>query len=65
MQGEFHLKVPPGRFSAAANLILNLDALKLGSPGEYSIELAIDGERIRTLPLNLIKAERPPNKPSG
>lgn len=60
MEGSFHLKVMPERFSAAANLVLNLERLRIPQPGEYLIELSIDGDRLRTLPLNAFQ-----NSPRG
>jgi hypothetical protein len=37
--------------SAAANLVLNIQGLKLDGYGEYSIDLAIDGRAMANLPL--------------
>ena len=37
--------------SGAANLILNIQGLKLDRFGEYSIDLAIDGQQKASLPL--------------
>ena len=37
---------------AAANMIVNLQAIRLDKQGEYAIDLAIDGEEKASLPLN-------------
>jgi hypothetical protein len=39
------------RTSIAANMILNLQGLKFPDFGEYSIDLAIDGKHMASLPL--------------
>lgn len=65
MRGEFRFQVPPGRFSAAANLVLNMDGLRFAEPGEYIFELDIDGKRTRTIPLYLLGPPPAPPAPSG
>ena len=47
--------------TVAANLILNLERIRLEKEGEYSISLAIDGRQERSLPLYL--RLRPEPKP--
>jgi len=60
IKGEFGFKVPPGRFSAAANLVLNVDRLSFAAPGEYLIELSLDDEVLRRLPLNVVAVPASP-----
>ena len=45
--------------SAASNLVLNLQNLKLEKAGRYSIDLAIDGRQEHSLPLYVKIQERP------
>jgi hypothetical protein len=46
--------------TAVTNLVLNLEQLKFEKPGQYSIDLAIDGRQERSLPLFVRLREKPP-----
>ena len=50
-QGAITINFAEEQSSGAANLILNIQGLKLDSFGEYSIDLAIDGQQKASLPL--------------
>lgn len=49
--GNINVNFPDQQRSGSANLILNIHGLKLEKFGEYSIDLAIDGNNIASLPL--------------
>ncbi|MCX5695040.1 MAG: hypothetical protein NTW18_00030 [Candidatus Omnitrophica bacterium] len=51
MNGPINVNFPDGQRSGSANLVLNIQGLKLEKYGEYSIDLAIDGRREGSLPL--------------
>ena len=50
-QGAIIINFPEEQSSGSANLILNIQGLKLERLGEYSIDLAIDGQQKASLPL--------------
>ena len=50
-QGNMKINFPDEQRSGSANLILNIQGLKLEKLGEYSIDLAIDGQQKASLPL--------------
>jgi len=50
-QGAIQVNFPEEQRSGSANLILNIQGLKLEKLGEYSIDLAIDGQQKASLPL--------------
>lgn len=50
-QGAITMNFSDEQSSGAANLILNIQGLKLEGFGEYSIDLAIDGQQKASLPL--------------
>jgi len=50
-QGVIKINFPDVQSSGSANLILNIQGLKLERLGEYSIDLAIDGQLKGALPL--------------
>lgn len=49
--GMVNINYPQGQISSSANLILNIQGLKLEKHGEYSIDLTIDGKAKASLPL--------------
>jgi hypothetical protein len=53
--GTINVNFPDGQRSGSANLILNIQRLKLEKYGEYSIDLAIDGRSEGSLPLFVIQ----------
>jgi len=53
--GNINVNIPDGQRSGSANLILNIQRLKLEKYGEYSIDLAIDGRSEGSLPLLVIQ----------
>lgn len=50
-QGSINVNFSEEQDSGAANLILNIQGLKIDKFGEYSIDLAIHGEQKMSLPL--------------
>ncbi|MBU4198808.1 MAG: hypothetical protein KKG09_04150 [Verrucomicrobia bacterium] len=51
LDGNISVKMPPEGMSVCANLILNLNGLKFPKPGQYAIDLAIDGRQEKSLPV--------------
>ena len=49
--GSININFPDDQRSGSANLVLNLQMLKLEKHGEYSIDLAVDGRDEASLPL--------------
>ena len=49
--GTININFPEEQRSGSANLVLNLQMLKLEKYGEYSIDLAVDGRNEASLPL--------------
>jgi hypothetical protein len=49
--GKIDINFPDEQRSGSANLVINLQMLKLGNYGEYSIDLAIDSRKEASLPL--------------
>lgn len=50
-QGNLPVKFPDEQKSLSSNLILNIQGVKFERAGEYSIDLAIDGQQRASLPL--------------
>lgn len=49
--GVINVQYPEGQRSASANVILNIHGLRLEIFGEHSIDLAIGGKSVASLPL--------------
>lgn len=56
-QGNMRMNFPDDQASGATNLILNIQGVKLEKYGEYSIDLAIDGQQQASLPLFVKKTK--------
>ncbi|MHC4159561.1 MAG: DUF6941 family protein [Planctomycetota bacterium] len=56
LDGEISVKVGAEAGSAATNLILNLQRLEFERYGRYSINLAIDGRHVQSLPFSVREA---------
>jgi len=60
LDGTVRVGFGPQTGTVAANMILNIDRIRLEKEGEYSISLAIDGRQERSLPLYLrLRPEEP------
>ena len=53
LDGTVRVAFGPDAKTMATNMILNMERLKLEKPGEYAINLAIDGRQEKSLPLYL------------
>jgi len=49
--GTVNVQFPDNQRSGSANVVLNIQGLKIGQYGEYSIDLSIDGRNLSSLPL--------------
>ncbi|MCX7826193.1 MAG: hypothetical protein N2689_11640 [Verrucomicrobiae bacterium] len=66
-EGNIAVRFPEDVQSVCANLILNINGIRFERPGQYSIDLAIDGRQERSVPVNvvLMKTEVPPEESAG
>lgn len=53
LDGGLNVKFPEGVQSVAVNMALGIGGLKFEKPGNYEINLAMDGRQIGSLPLNV------------
>jgi hypothetical protein len=63
VEGGLGVACPPSVSSVAANLVLNINGLVFAKPGRYSVDLAIDNQHERSLPLSVMPME--PGPPAG
>lgn len=55
LQADLEVRAADAADSATANLVLNMNNLKIELPGRYQIDVAIDGRQERSLPLRVVK----------
>lgn len=65
IDGNINIKFSTDDESVAANLIINVQGLRLEKFGSYSIDLAINGRHIASLPLFLKQVKLPPTHQQG
>lgn len=63
LDGKLGIQFPGDVQSVCANMILNMNGLKFEKPGQYSIDLAVNGRHEKSLPVNII--ELPDRRPQG
>jgi hypothetical protein len=59
-QTTMNIQVREPQEAAVANLILNLQQVKLGAFGRYAVDLAIDGREAGSLPFYVRQIQTPP-----
>lgn len=57
--GSFSVNMPTDQRSASADIVLNIQSLNLAKPGEYALELSVDGHSMISLPLFVRPAAQP------
>lgn len=57
--GSFSIAMAEPQRSASADIVLNIQSLNLLKPGEYALELIVDGENLRSLPLFVKETPKP------
>jgi hypothetical protein len=58
--GVITIKFAQGQRTSSANLVLNLQGLKLAKFGEYSIELQVGGKNVASLPFFVREQKKQP-----
>jgi hypothetical protein len=58
LNGNISVRITPKIQSACVNLVLGVNNLKFEKPGDYTIDLAVDGKQERSLPVFIKLAEK-------
>lgn len=51
---EFDIRLPDNQFFATANRVFNLQGMLFKKPGQYSIDITLDGKMIARIPLQVL-----------
>jgi len=60
LKGNIQIRIPESSDSAVANLILNLQGVKLEKDGPYSVDMAVDGRQEASLPFYVRRVPEQP-----
>ncbi len=63
LKDAISVKVPPNEDSIIRNLILNIHGLRFNQPGQYRVDLSIDGQQVASLPLKVREVPKQPQMP--
>ena len=63
VNANFEVRVPQERESIAVNLVLNIHQLKFENFGEHAVDLSIDDQQAASLPLLVVRKQRPSATP--
>jgi hypothetical protein len=53
LKDAISITVPPNEDSIVRNMILNIHGLRFNQPGQYRVDLSIDGRQVASLPLKV------------
>ncbi|MDK3157937.1 hypothetical protein QPK87_15340 [Kamptonema cortianum] len=66
IEGDINIHLPDNVFFLSQNFVLNLQQFKIDQPGQYSVDVSIDGDMIARIPLQVIKVDQiPPAMPQS
>jgi len=60
LDGNVKVQPAPQISSVCANMVLNLARVQFKEPGQYSVDLAIDGRHERSIPLRVLSMPQDP-----
>jgi len=56
LEASVRVRFAPSAQSVCANIVLGINGLKLDKPGQYAVDLAVDDQHRKSLPLNVMHA---------
>ncbi len=51
---ELEIRLPENQFFASVNLVFNLQGMRFNKPGQYSLDITLDGTMIARIPLQVL-----------
>lgn len=54
IENPFEIRLPENQFFATQNLVFNLQGMLFKKPGQYSIDISLDGTMIARIPLQVL-----------
>ena len=60
IQFPVRVQVPEHSYFTSRNVVINWQRLKFETPGQYSVDIALDGEQQASVPVQVLKFSRQP-----
>lgn len=54
IENSFEIRLPENQFFATVNLVFNMQGMSFKKPGQYSIDITLDGAMIARIPLQVL-----------
>ena len=54
IEAPLEIRLPENQFFASVNLVFNLQGMRFNRPGQYSIDIALDGQIMARIPLQVL-----------
>lgn len=54
IENPFEIRLPENQFFATVNLVFNMQGMSFKKPGQYSIDITLDGTMIARIPLQVL-----------
>lgn len=51
---ELNIRMPENQFFASVNLVFNLQGMRFTKPGQYSLDITLDGTMVARIPLQVL-----------
>ncbi|MBI5801214.1 MAG: hypothetical protein HZA92_10915 [Verrucomicrobia bacterium] len=52
---ELNIRMPENQFFASVNLVFNFQGMRFNKPGQYSLDITLDGTMIARIPLQVLQ----------
>ncbi|NBV23409.1 MAG: hypothetical protein EBS05_16010 [Proteobacteria bacterium] len=54
IEAPIDIRLPENQFFASVNLVFNLQGMRFTKPGQYSIDITVDGKMMARIPLQVL-----------
>ncbi|NDF01770.1 MAG: hypothetical protein EB034_26445 [Verrucomicrobia bacterium] len=54
IEAPIDIRLPENQFFASVNLVFNLQGMRFTKPGQYSIDITLDGTMMARIPLQVL-----------
>jgi hypothetical protein len=54
---NINVRIPQNGYFSSHNAVINLERLPFKSPGQYAVEVALDGESQTSIPLQVVEVK--------
>ena len=55
IETPLEIRLPDNQFFATVNLVFNLQGMRFNKPGQYSLDITLDGKMVARIPLQVLQ----------